>query len=493
MFIKKFIKMKNYTRKKLWRLVNLQLNNLKQVSWSWVKHAADETEPKQSLDDKYDITENGRDQNLPDEVKTSRKMIKNEKAEPAVEPAESIAEKLESSSEALGEIKSDPDTETFDHKNEVSDHEWDRLGFTSSAPPSPAACVDKIKEESIHSEAGEDEELVNSDPANPITLDDENDITDKERVEIITSFKSGYFSPIVCIEKITEECVHSEPGEDEVLETPDDSTNKEKSDSFDKTKQEFGGNIDENDYKTRLAEVKKSAVKTYLRIEEFGPDAVTIADKDTYRSNLDEVRKQLEATRNLLYDLVTDLDPDPDEERIAQLKKIDQQVTDRFKRNEKGVKEVMADLIAADDSTAKKAENIKEEKAAEVKKAKFEIRIRNTLKKIKRFKDTIEAIGDCDDMSEQTIRKNLLESKEWESKLDALIAVKETIDEETVGLTFDSNIKTELEYEFDMLFNMVEEKVKKLILLDAELGLYTLAPSKVKENSVSKTFQRSSW
>ena len=278
--------------------------------------------------------------------------------------------------------------------------------------------MDKIKEESIHSEAGEDEELVNSDPANPITLDDENDITDKERVEIITSFKSGYFSPIVCMEKITEEGVHSEPGEDEVLETPDDSTNKEKSDSFDKTKQEFGGNIDENDYKTRLAEVKKSAVKTYLRIEEFGPDAVTIADKDTYRSNLDEVRKQLEATRNLLYDLVTDLDPHPDEERIAQLKKIDQQVTDRFKRNEKGVKEVMADLIAADDSTAKKAENIKEEKAAEVKKAKFEIRIRNTLKKIKRFKDTIEAIGDCDDMSEQTIRKNLLESKEWESKLD---------------------------------------------------------------------------
>ena len=277
------------------------------------------------------------------------------------------------------------------------------------------------------------------------------------------------------------------------LKPPYDSTNKEKSDSFDKTKQEFGGNIDENDYKTRLAEVKKSAVKTYLRIEEFGPDAVTIADKDTYRSNLDEVRKQLEATRNLLYDLVTDPDPHPDEERIAQLKKIDQQVTDRFKRNEKGVKEVMADLIAADDSTAKKAENIKEEKAAEVKKAKFEIRIRNTLKKIKRFKDTIEAIGDCDDMSEQTIRKNLLESKEWESKLDALIAVKETIDEETVGLTFDSNIKTELEYEFDMLFNMVEEKVKKLILLDAELGLYTLAPSKVKENSVSKTFQRSSW
>ena len=35
-----------------------------------------------------------------------------------------------------------------------------------------------------------------------------------------------------------------------------------------------------------------------------------------------------------------------------------------------------------------------------------------------------------------------------------------------------------------MLLKMVEEKVNKLILLDAELGLYTLALSKVKVNIV---------
>ena len=49
--------MKNYTKKKLWNLLHLQLNNLK-VSKSWVKYKADETEPKQSLVDKYDISEN---------------------------------------------------------------------------------------------------------------------------------------------------------------------------------------------------------------------------------------------------------------------------------------------------------------------------------------------------------------------------------------------------------------------------------------------------
>ena len=88
------------------------------------------------------------------------------------------------------------------------------------------------------------------------------------------------------------------------------------------------------------------------------------------------------------------------------------------------------------------------------------------------------------DMSEQTIRKNLLESKVWEEKLDSLIAAKEMIDEDTVNVTFDSNIKTELYFEFNMLLKTVEEKVQKLSLLDAELGLHTLAPSKVKENVV---------
>ena len=131
----------------------------------------------------------------------------------------------------MGEIEAYPDNANFDHRNE-----WDPLGLASSPPPSPAACMDKIKEESIHSEAGEDEELVNSDPANPISLDDENYITDEEREEIITNIKSGDLFPIVCTEKITEQGVHSEPDEDEVLETSDDSTNKEKSDSFGKTK-----------------------------------------------------------------------------------------------------------------------------------------------------------------------------------------------------------------------------------------------------------------
>ena len=106
------------------------------------------------------------------------------------------------------------------------------------------------------------------------------------------------------------------------------------------------------------------------------------------------------------------------------------------------------------------------------------------MKRTKSLMESIVATGDCEDMSEQAIRKNLLESKVWEKKLDSLIAAKEAIDVETVNVTFDSNIKEELDSEFEMLLDTVEQKVKELTLLDSSLGLHTLAPSKVKENVV---------
>ena len=234
-------------------------------------------------------------------------------------------------------------------------------------------------------------------------------------------------SPAPCLETITEERILCEPDECQELEAPD-LLNKERFDSFDKSKEEVGGTVDDNEYKTRLCEVQKSVVRTQLRIDEFPPDSITIGDKSTYRADLDRIRNHLEETRNLLYYLISDLDPALDEARITQLKNIDKQVINKFKENEKSVKQAMDTLSAAAGVAAKTAENVKEEKAAAEKKAKLKIRIKNHMKKTKSLMETIEAIGDCEDMSEQTIRKNLLESKVWEQKLDSLIAAKEAID-----------------------------------------------------------------
>ena len=88
------------------------------------------------------------------------------------------------------------------------------------------------------------------------------------------STKYGSLSPAPCLGTITVERILSEPGECQELEALD-LINKEKTDSFDKSKEEVGGTMDDNDYKTRLAEVQKSVVKTHLRIDEFSPDIIT--------------------------------------------------------------------------------------------------------------------------------------------------------------------------------------------------------------------------
>ena len=94
----------------------------------------------------------------------------------------------------------------------------------------------------------------------------------------------------------------------------------------------------------------------------------------------------------------------------------------------------MIKLLAVNEENTNKSVKSKEDKATEEKTLKFKIRMENHLKKTKALKDTISAIGNCDEMSEQDVRKNLIESKEWEKKVDSLLTGKETIDEETVGL-----------------------------------------------------------
>ena len=390
----------------------------------------------------------------------------------SLELAEYTVEHFDTSSEESAEAEEDPEKEIFDDKTDPSDDdEWDPLGAIRT--PRKIVQTEGLDPAEIPSASW-------STKVNQFFPPDCESTPRLERRESITSANSGLLSPVVCLEKITEESIHSEAGEDEELVNSVQLT-KEPSDTFDKSEEETGGAMDEGDYKTRLAVIQKSVVKTHLRIDEFSPDLITIRHMDIYNGKLDLIRNHLEATRDLLYELVTDLDPVLDAGRITQLKLIDKKVTDSFKANEKRVMEVMDELIAAADSTA---ENMKEEKAAGEKKAKFEIRIQNHLKKIRSLRETVEAIGDCEEMSEQTIRKNLLESKEWEKKLDSLLTAKETIDEETVSLTFDSDIKSDLASEFNMLLDTVEEKVKGLKLLDSKLGLHTLAPSKVKENVV---------
>ena len=51
---------------------------------------------------------------------------------------------------------------------------------------------------------------------------------------------------------------------------------------------------------------------------------------------------------------------------------------------------------------------------------KIEAKMRNHVKKYETLKKIILAVGMCENMSEQEIRKNILESTEWEKNVDTL-------------------------------------------------------------------------
>ena len=61
---------------------------------------------------------------------------------------------------------------------------------------------------------------------------------------------------------------------------------------------------------------------------------------------------------------------------------------------------------------------------------------------------------------------------------------KDTIDEETVGLGVDAALMLTITNNFNGLLQISKDLILKLKQKDNELGLHTLAPSKVKENIV---------
>ena len=93
------------------------------------------------------------------------------------------------------------------------------------------------------------------------------------------------------------------------------------------------------------------------------------------------------------------------------------------------------------DRTQREAE--KEAKVAAEKSQKVEIKMKNSTKKSKdlvhKLRDVLSK--DCEEMTDQEIRENLLNSKDWEKQIQHLTASKEVIDLDSVGVVVNNDIK----------------------------------------------------
>ena len=61
--------------------------------------------------------------------------------------------------------------------------------------------------------------------------------------------------------------------------------------------------MDANVYEARLKELKEAFAKVDFRIKVFGPEDVTLLDKDTYKDYLEETRKLLLEAQEAAFDL----------------------------------------------------------------------------------------------------------------------------------------------------------------------------------------------
>ena len=66
--------------------------------------------------------------------------------------------------------------------------------------------------------------------------------------------------------------------------------------------------MDANVYKARLKELRKAFAKVDRRIKLFGPEDVTLLDKDTYKDYLEETRKLLDEAKDAAFYLCSELD-----------------------------------------------------------------------------------------------------------------------------------------------------------------------------------------
>ena len=108
-------------------------------------------------------------------------------------------------------------------------------------------------------------------------------------------------------------------------------------------------NMDANIYNARLKEVKKAFAIILHRIDMFGPEDITLEDKDTYKDYLEETRRLIEEACKVTFDLCSELDiaDDVDGRRIEEINQLEAKSKQEFKDKSRAIKDKILELSAS--------------------------------------------------------------------------------------------------------------------------------------------------
>ena len=253
---------------------------------------------------------------------------------------------------------------------------------------------------------------------------------------------------------------------------------------------------------TRLANAANAAAKIERRISNFGPEDITLEDKESYKDYLKVNRELFEEYEDIVYKIISDLDVNEQEQKTAveTLKNNESELRQKFKKNNVEIKTKVSQLVSSYESSrpmnAAEVNNIDllkqqetrlvedRQKASKVKLEKCNLKMQNSIKKCKSLIQIVKSVKGAEDMTENEVRHHMVESKEWKKTIEGLTKAKEDIDVEILEVDVEASLKSEYDLSYEDAFDRVENKIKNLHLQDKERGLYSLAPSKVKETVV---------
>ena len=209
----------------------------------------------------------------------------------------------------------------------------------------------------------------------------------------------------------------------------------------------IASSMDANVYNAKLKEVKKAFANVDRRIKQFGPDDVTLEDKDTYKDYLEKTRKLLEEAQDAAFDLRSELE--------------NSSVYDGWRNQE---------IVELDNNA-----------------------MWDCIDNAREIKNKIVELKNCQDRTDQEIRENRLNSKDCEKQLDDMTTSMEAVDQDSIGVSVNEHTKNTFDA-IDMGTNestaetKADNDVKKptvktiaLILIAAQKFKKLLIKKKIKE------------
>ena len=166
------------------------------------------------------------------------------------------------------------------------------------------------------------------------------------------------------------------------------------------------------DYETKLKALKSSYRRVEHKILSYGPDVVTVIDKEEYKGQLKDIRISFDTFNDLANDLLDDLgDNTVDEERVTVVNELIESLRSKLKNNEVAVKNKVAEVMSAYE--ANKPMSAKDKKEESLKVEKVRKRMGFIKEKAIEAKKRILKVKAVNEMNDIEIRECMMESKNW--------------------------------------------------------------------------------